>query len=196
MGIGNVLAKSKYTNVNTVLGIDASTNSLAFCLYDEYGPVKWGEISFKGSSVFERLAYAQNVNRIIKSELQADLICFESAVYIQNKRTVILLAYSFGSIISSLMSKGTQIEDISPLVWQKEIGNNPFTKAEKEAIYKEFPNKSKSWYSNKIRDIRKERTIGWCKEMFNIDVESDNVSDAIAIAHVAYNKFGSDDGES
>lgn len=183
--------KKNYGSVNTVLGVDASTNSFAFCLYGKDGPIKWGEIKFEGSTVFERLAYGQRSISAMKDHLKADLVVFESAIYVQNKKTVILLAYAFGAVISALINNGARIEEVSPLQWQNFIGNKALTKAEKEAIKNEFPGKSASWYSDKNRKYRKSRTTAWASDTFGIDVKSDNVSDAIGVAHYGYKTFGS-----
>lgn len=190
MGLGKIM-KVKREGVNTVLGVDASTQSLAFCVYGKDGPEKWGEIKFKGNTVFERLAYGQRHVNAMKEHLKADLIVFESAIYVQNKKTVILLAYAFGALVSALMDKGTEIEEVSPIQWQNFIGNKALTKAEKEAIVNAHPGKSKSWYANTNRNFRKQRTIDWVLREFGISVESDNVSDAIGVAHFGYKTFGS-----
>lgn len=181
----------KKVGVDTVLGIDASTNSLAFCLYGKDGPIRWGEIKFKGGTVFERLAYGQKHIAAMKPHMEADLIVFESAIYVQNKKTVILLAYAFGALISALLNKGADVEEVGPIQWQNFIGNKPLTKAEKDKIKSEFPGKSASWYSNKNRELRKKRTMDWAEREFGISVESDNVSDAIGVAHYGYKTFGS-----
>lgn len=187
MGIAKALKKKK--NVQTVLGVDASTNSFAFCLYEKNGPVRWGEIKFKGSSVFERLAYGQRAVAAFKEYLAADLVVFEGAVYVQNKKTVILLAYAFGALISALINDGAEVAEMSPMEWQNAIGNKVLTKVEKQKIMDDNPGKSKSWYQNKNREFRKQRTMTWVKETFDIEVKSDNVSDAVALAHVAFGKY-------
>lgn len=188
MGLKNI---KKVESVNTVLGVDASTNSFAFCLYGKDGPIKWGEVNFKGNSVFERLAYGQRHISAMKEHLEADLVVFESAIYVQNKKTVILLAYAFGAVISALINNGSRIEEVSPLQWQNFIGNKALTKAEKEAIKNEFPGKSASWYSNKNREYRKSRTTAWVEREFGISLDSDNVSDAFGVAHYGYKTYGS-----
>src|SRR6187402_842775 len=104
MAVSKALKKKHL--VETVLGVDASTQSFAFCLMDKDGPVRWGELNFKGDSVFERLAYGQRHISAMKKELQADLVVFESAIFVQNKKTVILLAYAFGAVISALLNNG------------------------------------------------------------------------------------------
>jgi hypothetical protein len=125
----------------------------------------------------------------MKDYLQADLVVFESAIYVQNKKTVILLAYAFGAVISALINNGAKIEEVSPLAWQNYIGNKPLTKAEKAAIEKDNPGKSKSWYQNKNREFRKQRTMDWAEAEYGIKVDSDNVSDAIGVAHYGYQKY-------
>lgn len=180
---------TRVKGVKTVLGVDASTNSFAFCLFGADGPIRWGEINFKGSNVFERLSHGQRSVYAMRDYLKSDLVVFESAVFVQNKKTVILLAYAFGAVISALMADGTKVEELAPLTWQNAIGNKTLTKAEKELIIQSNPGKSKVWYQNKNREFRKLRTAKWCEETYGIKVDSDNVSDAIAIASVAYDKF-------
>ena len=187
MALKNIV--SRKVEAETVLGVDASTNSFAFCLYGKDGPIRWGEIRFKGNTVFERLAYGQRYITAMKEHLNADIVVFESAIYVQNKKTVILLAYAFGAVISALINNGAKIEEVSPLQWQNYIGNKPLTKAEKEAIKRDNPGKSASWYSNANREFRKQRTMAWAKDEFGIDVDSDNVSDAVGVAHYGFHKY-------
>lgn len=179
------------TKPKKILGIDASTNTVAFCLYSEKGPEKWGEITFQGKTVFERLADAQKKVPGLLLKYDYDMIVFESAIFVQNKKTVVLLAYAFGAIVGALTKRGTVVEDIPPITWQNAIGNKPLTKTEKDVIKNANPDKSKSWYDNTFRETRKQRTMDWVKTNFNIDAANDNVSDAIAIAHVGWSKFGS-----
>ena len=53
------LNKLNKINGNTVLGIDSSTNSFAFCLFDKQ-PKKWGKVIFKGETVIDRIIDANN----------------------------------------------------------------------------------------------------------------------------------------
>lgn len=186
MGIGKLTQEAK--EVRTVLGIDASTNSLAFCLFEDGKPSRWGEITFKGKTTFERLSDGQKKAAAMADILEADLIMIEGAVYVQNKKTVILLAYAFGAIISALMARGAMVEEISPMTWQNAINNKALTKAEKEKIKSENPGKSASWYSNANREFRKSRTMKWVQDTYGISVDSDNVSDAIAISAIGYKR--------
>lgn len=178
-----------YEWASTVLGVDASTNSFAFCLMDRNGPVRWGEIHFKGDNVFERLAYGQRHVAALKQYLGADLVVFESAIFVQNKKTVIQLAYAFGAVISALINNGAEILEVSPLQWQYYINNKPLTKEQKAKIQVDFPAKSKGWYDSKAREQRKQFTMDWAATKYGIVVTSDNVSDAVGVAHYAKETF-------
>lgn len=168
-----------------MLGIDVSTKSFAFCLYDSTGPVKWGEILFKGDNVYERLSDGQKKVAALAPTIKADLVVAEGAVYVQNKKTVILLSYALGAIISALYNGGMEIEEVSPITWQNGIGNKALTKIEKQTIRDENPDKSKTWYDAKNREFRKQRTIEFVRTL-GIDTDSDNVGDAAGIAYWGY----------
>ena len=175
------LEADKATNV---LGLDISTNSVAYCLNTKNGIKTYGEITFTGATVFERIADAQRRIREEFPDIEYDLLLFESAVYIQNKHTVVLLAYAYGAVIAALMTPGVRVEEISPLEWQPAIGNKPLSKDEKQQIQSDNPGKSKAWYTNKYREIRKERTKKWATKMFGLNAGTDNQADAIAISQV------------
>lgn len=167
--------------VNKVLGIDASTNSIAFCLMHDEKPIKWGEVFFHGSSVYERILDAKRKVRAIRERLDYDTICIEAAVSVKSVATGLKMAYMFGAIMGELMYDDTKVIEVHPLKWQGFIKNPNFTKAEKEAIKKEFPGKTESWYKTKVRELRKQKTIDFVKTL-GIETESDNVADSVAIA--------------
>lgn len=178
----------KKPGVKRVMGADCSTQSFAFSIFDDGELVQWGEIKFTGSTVFERLADGQDKVRAMRDLLQVDKVVIEGAIYVQNKKTVILLAYAFGAIISALVQSGAEVSEVSPMTWQAAIGNKPLTKAEKAAIIEANPGKSKTWYSAANRNFRKNRTREWVKENLGPDIDNDNVTDAIALGWVASHK--------
>ena len=53
----------KKIQANRVIGIDASTKSLAFAIFENGKPIQCGEIKFKGSNVFERAYWALAAQR-------------------------------------------------------------------------------------------------------------------------------------
>jgi Holliday junction resolvasome RuvABC endonuclease subunit len=174
------LAKAKGTKV---LGIDASTNSFAFCLMHENTAVKWGEVNFDGSDVYERILDAKKKIHAFKDELDFDFVVMEAAISVKSVATGIKMAYVFGTIMSELLEDNIKVLEVHPIAWQSFINNKNFTKAEKQAVKDEFPNKSENWIKNKIREKRKQKTINWVKDTYGINIESDNVADAFGIAY-------------
>lgn len=180
MGIGQ-LTKVK---ASRVIGIDASTNSLAFAIFEGDKPIQCGEIFFQGSTVLERLADAKRKTKALVDAgiLVGDYIAIESAVMVRNIQVAIDLAYVYGAIMGELGEQTKHIHKVAPISWQSGIGNPNLKKAEKEQIQRDFPGKSKTWYSNKGREIRKARTLDIARRYFTIPSDSDNVGDAVGIA--------------
>lgn len=171
-----------------IIGIDCSTNSLAFSIFEDGKLTYWGEIAFGKGDHLHRM---NNANRVIngmlsQSQFQGiDRVVFEGAVFINNRQTVIDLAMAYGAAVAPFIKPGVQAESIAAITWQNKIGNKSWTKAEKAAVEKKFPGKSKSWYSSKLREMRKQRTMDWVKKEFGVKPANDNVADAIAIGAVA-----------
>ena len=170
-----------------VLGIDASTNSIAFCLMDGKNAVKWGEVFFEGSDVYQRILDAKRKIKAFKGELDFNFVVIEAAISVKSVHTGIKMAYVFGAIMGELLSDNVEVVEVHPITWQSYLGNKNFNKAEKQAVKDEFPGKSESWYKGKIRELRKARTINFARNM-GINTESDNVADAAGIAWYAVNE--------
>jgi len=171
-----------------VLGIDASTNSFAFCLMDGKKASSWGEINFEGNDVYQRILDAKRKIKSFKDELIFDFVVIEAAISVKSVHTGIKMAYVFGAIMGELLSDGVEVVEVHPITWQSYIGNKNFTKNEKQAVRDEFPEKSDNWYKGKIREIRKQRTLDFARTL-GIEVQSDNVSDAAGIAWYAVNEI-------
>lgn len=167
-----------------LIGVDCSTNSFAFSVFEGEKLIQWGELSFGKGDILHRI---NNANRVLNAMLDSgqfgdfDSIYFESAAYIQNKQTVILLAYAFGAAVSPFVKPGVKAEGVTPITWQNYIGNKAFTKAEKLQLRKDNPGKTESWYKEEMRKIRKGRNIQFVKDKFGVDVDSDNIADAICV---------------
>jgi Holliday junction resolvasome RuvABC endonuclease subunit len=181
VGIYDSLTKPK---ASKVIGVDISTKSLAFAIFIDGKPDKCGEIFFNGSDVFERLKDCKmKIARLVDTHmLDADFIVIESAIMVRNVGTAIDLAYVFGAALGELGRATPELHKAAPITWQTGIGNPNLKKHEKEAIQAEFPGKSKTWYSNRGREIRKARTLEIAREHFAIETDSDNVGDAVGLA--------------
>ncbi len=182
------LAKLTKQKAHKVLGIDASTNSIAFCLMQDDKAVKWGEIKFEGADVYERILDAKRKIKSFKDQLDTDFVVIEAAISVKSVATGIKMAYVFGAIMGELLSDNIKVVEVHPITWQSYIGNKNFTKLEKQAVKDEFPGKSENWYKGKIREIRKAKTISFVRSM-GIETESDNVADSAGIAWYAVNEM-------
>jgi Holliday junction resolvasome RuvABC endonuclease subunit len=171
------------TKAHRVLGIDASTNSIAFCLMENDKPLKWGKIDLVGQDIFEKIYDAKKKMNSMLKELKADYIVVEGAILVRSPDAVIKLSYVYGVVIAELMSTGASVITISPSSWQAYIGNKNPTKAEKEEIRLKNPGYADSWYKNQIRNMRKQRTVDYFNNKYNLSLNDFDVADSFGIAH-------------
>jgi hypothetical protein len=91
-----------------------------------------------------------------------------------------------------LLKNGAVVQQVYPISWQTYIGNPNLKTAEKDKIKLQFPGKPKSFYLNKSREIRKQRTLDWVKKVYDIELESDDVGDAFGIAFYCLDHLSKD----
>jgi Holliday junction resolvasome RuvABC endonuclease subunit len=171
------------TKAHRVLGIDASTNSIAFCLMEGNKPLKWGKIDLAGMDIYEKIYDAKKKMSVMLEELKSDYIVVEGAILVRSPDAVIKLSYVYGVVIAELMSTGAKVITIPPSSWQAHIGNKNPTKAEKEAIRTKNPGYADSWYKNQLRNMRKQRTVDYFNKMYGLNLNDFDVADAFGIAH-------------
>jgi Holliday junction resolvasome RuvABC endonuclease subunit len=179
------LAELIKTKAHRVLGIDASTNSIAFCLMENDVPLKWGKVELSGSDIYEKIHDAKIKMHAMLEELKSDYIVVEGAVLVRSPDAVIKLSYVYGVVIAELMSTGAKVITISPTAWQAYIGNKNPTKDEKSAIRLKNPGYADSWYKNQLRNMRKQRTADYFNNKYNIILTDYDVADSFGIAHYA-----------
>jgi len=155
------LASLKKTQASRVLGIDASTNSIAFCLMENDVPLKWGKINLSGEDIYDKIHNAK----------------------VKSADAVIKLSYVYGVVIAELMSTGAKVITIAPSSWQAYIGNKNPTKEEKAAIRLKNPGYADSWYQNQLRNMRKQRTVDYFNKKYNLSLTDFDVADSFGIAH-------------
>ena len=177
------LADLVKTKAYRVLGIDASTNSIAFCLMENNIPLKWGKIDLAGQDIYEKIYDAKNKMSVMLEELKSDYIVVEGAILVRSPDAVIKLSYVYGVVIAELMSTGAKVITISPSAWQAYIGNKNPTKDEKAAVRLANPGYADSWYKNKLRNMRKQRTVDYFNKKYNLNITDFDVADAFGIAH-------------
>lgn len=165
---------------NRVMGIDNSTQSIAYCIFNENTPETWGEINFAGSNTFERLPDIRKQVEIFAKDLKVDIVGIEKTTRVNSQQTAILLAMAAGVVISFLAEKAKVVE-ISALTWQSKTSKPSLSKLEKVAFKKENPGRTASWYKNQFRLQSKQRTIDWVKNTYGVELTSNNIADAFAL---------------
>lgn len=168
-----------------VIGIDCSTQSLAYAIFDNGEAVTCGEVFFNGADVYERLNDARRKTQALVDSgiLVGDYVGMEAAIGGKSPQVTIKLSYIFGAVLSVLMQNKMEVKTVAPVTWQSYIGNPLLKKDEKEKLRADNPDRKPSWYQNEGRKIRKQRTLDFAKQYFTIAGDSDNVGDAVGIAY-------------
>lgn len=177
------LGKLVQQKANRVLGIDASTNSIAFCLLDDNKPVRWGKINLNGQDIYEKILDAKRKTHAMLDLLKADYIVVEGAILVRSPDAVIKLAYVYGVVISELMTTGTKVITVAPTSWQSFIGNKNPTKKDKEAFKLLNPDRSDSWIKTKLRENRKQMTVDYFNNKYGLTLSDFDVADSFGIAY-------------
>lgn len=175
-----------------VMGIDCSTHSLAFTIFQNRRPVQWGKINFEGADVFERMHDARQKLSAVRDIFDVDFIAFESAILakVANADVTIKLSMVYGVAIAELMRQGTKVVTVQPLSWASFIGVPNLTVAEKDRIKADSPGYSKSWYQAKGRELRKQRIIDYAKNKWDFwETDDSDVADSHGIAYFAYHQL-------
>jgi Holliday junction resolvasome RuvABC endonuclease subunit len=168
-----------------VIGIDCSTQSLAYAIFQDDKPVLCGEVFFEGADIYERLNDARRKTQALVDTgvLVGDYIGMEAAIAAKSGAVTIKLSYVYGAVLSVLMQNKMEVETVYPITWQTYIGNPLIKREEKEQMKIDHPDRKASWYQNEGRKRRKQRTLDFAKQYFQIPGDSDNVGDAVGIAY-------------
>ena len=169
-----------------VLGIDASTASVAFCLIEDGRIVKIGKLPIVGMTIYDKIRDAGEKAKIIKALTNPEYVAIEQAIMVRSADAGLKIAMVVGALLSSILDKKTEVITLTPIQWQSYIKNNNFTKAMKEEVKALYPGKTDSFIKSKIRDIRKEKTMTFFRDNYNVDVTDNDVGDACGIAYYAY----------
>jgi Holliday junction resolvasome RuvABC endonuclease subunit len=170
-----------------ILGIDASTTSIAFGIFENGKLTQYGKINIQGEDIFQKTYDARKKVLAMKDILKADYIAVEAAIVVHSAATAIKLAYVYGAIISQLLDENAKVVTVIPSQWQNFIGNKSFSKDDKAKFKLQNPGKSEGWYVSKMRDIRKQKTISFVNDNFNpkTPIDDHDIADAIGIAYFA-----------
>jgi Holliday junction resolvasome RuvABC endonuclease subunit len=166
--------------------IDASTNSLAFAIFENTRIIACGKIKFEGITTYDKVMDSAKKTKALFDKFDFDTIIIEHTVFMNSPKTAAQLAMVQGALLGAASMSGVnKIGSVSPMTWQNFIGNKKITKEEKHEIQKKNPGKSVSWFKNEERNIRKQRTINFININYDKQLQDDDVADACAIGHWA-----------
>lgn len=188
MTIKTILSSDK---PKTVCSIDASTNSLAFAIFSDNSLQRFGKISFQGVNTYAKVKDAARKTLAFFKNFEIDTIVIEHTVFINSPKTAADLALVQGAMLGAAGIAGIKVSgSVNPISWQSFIGNPKLTPAEKKELETEYPGKSKNWYQNRARDIRKIRTIQFVNTYYDKSIDDNDVADAVGIGHWAIHNWG------
>jgi hypothetical protein len=165
-----------------VLGIDHSTQILAFCLSVDGVPEYWDEIPLVGKNVYAKIG---DLHQKLKARFDLediDALVIEKTVQVNSRDTVVKLAMIAGCIIGYFQARGIESREVAALTWQAATARPTLSRPEQLQLKIDNPGRTKSWYQNEARKIRKQRIIDWVAAKFNINVPSD-CADSICISY-------------
>ena len=173
---------SDLSKPNSILSIDASTNSLAFSYFENGRLISYGKIRFTGADAFYKAGDACKKAIPFFKKIKAEALVIEAAIYSNSPKTAMQLSLVQGAIVAAAQVAGIKkVISISPVQWQNYIGTKLLSAEEKQDIIRKNPGKSNSWYKGKQREIRKNKTITSVNKNFKIKVSDDDIADAIGI---------------
>lgn len=177
---------------DTIFAIDASTNSIAFAIFNKKDLISSGKIRFEGKTNYDKVADAcRKLNSFFKMYSDVDAIVIEHTVFMNSPKVAADLALVQGAILGAAGVNGISIAgSVSPITWQNYLGNKRFTSKEKQDLMEQTPGKSKAWYKSQERDLRKQRTIKFVNTYYDKTITDDDVADACGVGHWAIHNWG------
>jgi hypothetical protein len=174
-----------------ICAIDASTNSLAFAVYENKNLKEFGKINFEGSDIYQKVGDAAvKTKAYFKDFMNAEAIVIEHTVFMNSPKTAADLALVQGALLGAAAMCGiTTVGRVSPITWQNYLGNKKLTKEEQLLLRSKNPGKSDSWYKSYERQFRKERTIKLIEINYDKTINDNDVADACGIGHWAINNW-------
>jgi Holliday junction resolvasome RuvABC endonuclease subunit len=173
-----------------ICAIDASTNSLAFAIFENKSLELIGKINFEGKNTYDKVADACAKAESVFSIYKVQAIVIEHTVFINSPKTAADLALVQGGLLGGMSLSGARtIKSINPIAWQTFIGNGRLTHAEKSVLRVSSPDKSDSWYKTKEREIRKQKTISFVNTYYDKKISDNDIADAVGIGHYAIHNW-------
>jgi Holliday junction resolvasome RuvABC endonuclease subunit len=176
---------------NKFCAIDASTNNLAFAVFENSKLIMCGKINFSGNNSYQKIAdAAKKTKAFFQDHMDVEHVVIEHTVFINSPKTAADLALVQGAMLGAMSMTGVKnIRSINPITWQNFIGNGRLNNAEKANLRTGSPGKSDSWYKQNEREFRKQRTVRFINVHYDKKIKDNDIADAIGIGHYALNNW-------
>ena len=178
----------------TFVSVDASTQSIAFAIWDNE-LISWGKVVFqhKDKSIYSKAGViGKRTGALTKALLERHNIkdmVIEKPIFANSPMTASNLALGQGALVGAAIFGGIErVVGVEPITWAAHIGNPNLTKKEKEQIKLDNPDASANKLKVIQRDFRKQRTMDFVNEKFNLSITDNDVGDAIAIGSYALDR--------
>lgn len=182
---------NKFSNTpDTFVSIDASTNNIAYAVFRNKELIAFKKVSFSGNNIFQKIASAVTVVHQVFEALGVKAVVIERAVFINSPKTMSELSMVQGAIIAGAALAGVKVfKGTNPIAWQTFLGNGKLTKDAKILIRRNNPDRSESWYKSHERELRKQKTISFVNINYDINIDDNDIADAIGLGHYAINNW-------
>jgi len=173
-----------------ICAIDASTNSLAFSIFQNKKLIACGKIKFAGPDIYSRVGDAARKSLALFEKFKIDAIAIEHTVFMNSPKTAADLALVQGGLLGAARITGIKnFGSVSPITWQNYIGNKKLSPQEKLEFAKANPGKAASTLKTLEREFRKQRTIKFINTYYDKAIDDNDIADAIAIGHYAVDNW-------
>lgn len=183
-------------DASVVMGIDTSTNALAFSIMKDGKLKHYGKVYLAGENIYDKCGDANKKTYHLLKIYEPEVVLIEAAVFVNNRQVVKKIASIIGAVGGVAAALGARVDEVAPLSWQSHIGNSTLTKAEKKQLKKENPEVSANKLRTINREFRKQRTLNIIQDTYGVVVTDDDVGDAIGVAWYGsdvYNAGGDED---
>lgn len=151
-----LINKMSGTDRTRVLGIDPSSNAIAWTVIEDGRPVRWGKMIFyRKSTLADKFKMLKPMIDLMVAEAQPTFVVIEQMISVQNPQTTRILSYIAGAIYYELSTMGYEVVDTPPMTWKNYHGYTRVTKnliAANRWTKKEADHFRKSQLQDKIAD--------------------------------------------
>lgn len=169
----------------TVMGIDSSSKSVAYCVMEVDGEdwtvVDYGKIVLPPQSMSHKL---KKINESLPAVFEAndiDAVVIEQTIYIQSPQTSRILSYIVGALFISCLQHCKTVTDVQIMKWKNFIGYKNVTKTEIADWTRDIGKKEAKKKAAVERKARTERIV---KDTFPglSDVDDNDIMDSVGVA--------------